>query len=115
MIGCSQYNVTGNGGGYTMRHKVKLVMKRLRDVKPGDVYVGRSGWRSVSSAREVLEVRPSFKKPGKMSLVYRLDGAAQNYGKVRRWPDFYVICLKDPCTCSSVDYCERCLLLMSKR
>lgn len=95
--------------------KVKLVMKRLRDVQPGDVYVGRGNWGKLSSLREVLEVRPSHKKPGKMSLVYKLDGSAQNYGKVRRWPDFYALVLKDPCTCSSVDYCDRCLLLMGAR
>lgn len=41
--------------------------------------------------------------------------AVQNYGNVRRWSAFYIICLKDPCMCSSMDYCERCLLLMSKR
>lgn len=75
--------------------KIKLVMKRLRDVRPGDVYVGRGGWQRLNSMRVVKEVRPSFKKPGKISLVYQLDGAAQNYGKVRRWPDFYVICLKE--------------------
>lgn len=74
--------------------KVRLVMKRLRDVKPGDLYVGRMDWQNFTKVRKVIDVRPSAKRPGKLSLVYDIE-SHNNYGKVRRWPDFYVIVVKD--------------------
>lgn len=74
--------------------KVRLVMKRLRDVKPGDLYVGRQNWTNFTKVRRVIGVHESAKKPGKLSLVYDIESGSP-YGKVRRWPDFYVIIVKD--------------------
>lgn len=68
-------------------------MKRLRDVKQGDLYVGRQNWTSFTKVRKVIDVHPSAKRPGKLSLVYDIE-SHNNYGKVRRWPDFYVIVVK---------------------
>lgn len=36
-------------------HKVKLVMKRLRDVQPGDVYVGR-GSPTLTGRHQVMDM-----------------------------------------------------------
>lgn len=73
--------------------KTRLIMKRLRDVKPGDVMVGRMNWMTMDNPRPIIAVHPSKSKPGKLSLVYRID-SHRNEGRIRRWPDFYVICIK---------------------
>lgn len=74
--------------------KTRLIMKRLRDVVPGDIYVGRSNWQHMGSPKMIVGVRESTKKPGKLTLLYLLEGMAREVGGIRRWPDFYVIVVK---------------------
>jgi hypothetical protein len=69
-------------------------MKRLRDVEPGDYYVGRGNWQHLTTVRKITNVRPSHKSPGKLVFEYELDGMTTRRGKMRRWPNFYVICIK---------------------
>lgn len=77
------------------KDKVRLVMKRLRDVKPGDVMVGRQEWQTLGSIRPITGVRPSTSRPGKLRLSYTLpQRGGWPDGRVYRWPDFYVICVK---------------------
>ena len=75
--------------------KTRLIMKRLRDVRPGDVFVGRGGWQHLTTVRKITNVRPSYKRPGKLVFEYDLDGnTGGQKGQMRRWPNFYVICIK---------------------
>ena len=75
--------------------KVRLVMKRLRDVKPGDIMVGRMEWQTLGAVRRIIGVRESTSRPGKLRLGYELDQrGGWHEGRIYRWPDFYVICVK---------------------
>lgn len=78
-----------------MGGKTRLVMRRLRDVKPGDIMVGRMEWTTLGALRPITGVRESTSRPRKLRLSYALDdrfGARE--GRIYRWPDFYVICVK---------------------
>lgn len=97
-----------------MMPKARLVMRRLRDVQPGDLIVGRQNWQTLQSCRKVEAVYQSTSKPGKLVLAYEIP-SGPGTGKVRRWPDFYVLVMTNECTCSSIDYCDRCLWLMMRR
>lgn len=75
--------------------KPRLVMKRLRDVKPCDWMVGRTHWQVLGTVRLITGVRESTSKPGKLRLAYALDErGGWPEGRIYRWPDFYVICVK---------------------
>lgn len=84
--------ISGWTGGVVM--KTKLVMKRISDVQPGDLMVGRDGWKTLDSVRTIRRVRESHKIKGKIVLEYSLDERPSVIGKIRRWPNFYVICIK---------------------
>lgn len=77
-----------------MLPKVQLVMRRLYDVQPGDIIVGRQNWQTLQSCRKVVAVYPSTSKPGKLVLAYEIS-SSPGTGKVRRWPNFYVLVWKD--------------------
>ena len=74
--------------------KTRLVMKRISDVQPGDLMVGRDGWKTLESIRPVVRVRNSKTIKGKVVLEYALYDRPNIIGKIRRWSDFYVICVK---------------------
>ena len=74
--------------------KTRLVMKRISDVQPGDLMVGRDGWKTLESIRPVVRVRYSKNTKGKIVLEYALYDRPSVIGKIRRWPNFYVICVK---------------------
>lgn len=74
--------------------KTRLIMKRLDDVVPGDIMVGRQKWHQLQSYRKIVGVRPSAMCPGKLTLIYALAGNGMQVGAIRRWPDFYVIVVK---------------------
>ena len=74
--------------------KTRLVMKRLRDVKPGDIMIGKMHWTTLGALRPITGVRESTSRPGKLRLSYHLNERPWKEGRVYRWPDFYVICVK---------------------
>lgn len=76
------------------RDKVRLVMKRLRDVKPGDIMIGKMHWTTLGALRPITGVRESTSRPGKLRLSYHLSEQPWKEGRIYRWPDFYVICVK---------------------
>lgn len=76
------------------REKTRLVMKRLRDVKTGDIMIGRMDWQTLGAVRPITRVRESTSRPGKLRLSYSLSERPCSEGRIYRWPDFYVICVK---------------------
>lgn len=74
--------------------KPRLVMKRLRDVKPGDIMIGRMDWQTLGAVRPITGVRESTSRPGKLRLSYHPGEQPWKEGRIYRWPDFYVICVK---------------------
>lgn len=74
--------------------KPRLVMKRLRDVKPGDIMIGKMHWTTLGALRPITGVRESTSRPGKLRLSYHLSEQPWKEGRIYRWPDFYVICVK---------------------
>lgn len=69
-------------------------MKRISEIKPGDIMVGRDGWKTLDSIRQVVRVRKSKSKEGKVVLEYSLEDRPNVIGKIRRSPSFYVTCFK---------------------
>ena len=74
--------------------KTRLVMKRISDVQPGDLMVGRDGWKTLESIRPIIRVTKPFGYGNKITLEYALYDRPNVIGKIRRWPDFYIICIK---------------------
>lgn len=74
--------------------KTRLVMKRISEVQPGDIMVGREGWKTLESIRPVIRITKPFGYGSKITLEYKLEDRPNIIGKIRRWPNFYVICVK---------------------
>ena len=86
----------GERQSYVPKHlKPRLVMKRLCNVKRGDIMVGRMDWQTLGAVHRITSVRESTSRPGKLRLDYALENRfGGRGGRVYRWPDFYVICVK---------------------
>lgn len=93
------YSAMLNYAEFSTPVKVRLTMRRVRDLKPGDLIVGRVG----GSIKKVIGVYPDASNRGYLghegAMKWRVDFVLDNpnwnrEGHDFRYPDFYYLVVK---------------------